>query len=161
MIYTDPLAVVADYRQRFREGPVGFWYTHLGGGFEMTHGSNYQFNADGTGTFWSWGGGPPIDEFDEEVAIEWASVGDRKLKARKAGESEWEFVAFDFLFRRDGYDHPKVCIFQPDHRVVEDFGEAGFWWSAYPLVHDTRETGAIVVSEPDWTTWWRRIKRWF
>jgi hypothetical protein len=125
--------IIADYRRRFRRGPIGFWYTRLGGGFEMTHGTNLLFNADGTGTCWSW---DILDESpNRETVIEWRSVGDCRIEARKQGEGAWELVTYDFRLRLNEYDIPEVCIFQPDHWAAKHFGDPGFWWSGYPLVH--------------------------
>lgn len=150
MAHHDSDRILGRYRERFRRGPVGYWYTRLGGGFEITHGSNFRFNADGGGTFWYWGG-PPEDP-QGEVPIEWSSSGDLEIKARKAGQGDWELIAYDFLFRCNEYDISEVCIFQPNQERASDH-EAGFWWSVYPLVHQNDYKSGV------WKHWRERLTR--
>jgi hypothetical protein len=137
---------VDQYRARFLAGPVGVWYTSLGGGFEITHGCNIRFAPNGTGSY-HWWGGPP-DDPEGKAEFVWRSVGDCCIAVSSSEEPQEQVVAFDFFVRRNEYEIIEVCIFQPDHWGVELFGEVGFWVSAHPLVHSVP-----LPKRPWWRIW--------
>lgn len=101
----------------------------------MTHGCEIQFAPDGTGSYHYWGG--PDDVPDSDVEFRWQSVGDRRIAVSGSELAAEQVVEYDFFVRRNEYDINEVCIFQPKHWGIELFGNAGFWVSAYPLVHSS------------------------
>lgn len=134
---TDEEGLIRRHRARFRDGPVGRWYTSLGGGFEITHGCNIRFAPNGSGSYRYWGG--PDEDPAGEVEFEWRPVGSRRIVVSSREEAEGRLIEYDFFARRNEYGIVEVCIFQTDHPEIEVSGEPGFWVSGYPLVHSATE----------------------
>jgi hypothetical protein len=141
---------VAELRDQYRDGPVGLWVTRLGGGFEITHGTNLEFRADGSGTEWHWGGEPEYP--DGESEFRWRSTGDRTLEITHEDDNA-KTVRFDFLIRFNEYNIREDVIFEIDHWGLRAFNENGFWISAHPLVRSNTSYGPASI--------WQRIANWW
>jgi len=125
----DDPALLSRYREDMCRGPIGFWRTDLGGGAEVTHGTNVLFRVDGTGAVAHWG--EPDDP--EEREFRWRAVGERQIVIEH--DASRDTVAYDFYVRRGDYNITQVCIYQIGHWATQHFGQPGFWQSLYPLVH--------------------------
>ena len=124
--------IIASYRERFREGPVGMWRSSLdqriGLGFDSTglYGNTIEFRPDGSGTLasWSWRG-------EEQTVFHWKSCGPCEVAisggvmgVETGAEDEPSIVKFDFFVIGAGR---QVFLHQSDH--VDKF-----WWAVGPLI---------------------------
>jgi hypothetical protein len=130
--------VVNVLRSQFRAGPVGTWYSYLGGGAEMTHGFSIEVRPNGTGTATYWGN--PVGDWEGRIAFTWTSIGDCAIEITYTEETTGKPISnrlsYDFFVRFNEYDMQQVCIFEIGHWGSTKMNhEDGFWISAYPLVH--------------------------
>lgn len=115
-------AKLAEYRERFREAPVGRWATAQGT-FDAVSGEVVTFRPDHTGVIERGRG--------EAVGFEWREKGERAIEVRYLGEEgdgeePWDEIRYDFgALRTD--EHTEV--------VLRETGRDGFWDSAAPLRH--------------------------
>jgi hypothetical protein len=97
--------IIAHFRQRFRDGPLGIWRYSLderiGLGFEGTglYGNTIEFRPDGTGVLASWGW-----QSEEQTAFHWKPSGPCEVvidvvsnDTESSAKDEPDVVRFDFF----------------------------------------------------------------
>ena len=122
---------MADYRRRYRRGPVGVW---LASHERLTlYGTQFEFRNDSTGTIISWGYDEDGDE-EGQHEFHWKSVGDfavdiQPVEAAQC-EDDWGLIEYDFRAVRSPYGHRVVEMYSKDGATYD--GRApGFWWEAH------------------------------
>jgi hypothetical protein len=101
----ESLKIIANYRERFRDGPLGIWRSSLdqliGLGFDGTglYGHTIEFRPDGTGTLASWGW-----HGEQQTAFHWKPSGPCEVAidaviedVERSAEDEPDIVKFDFF----------------------------------------------------------------
>jgi hypothetical protein len=130
---------IAEYRRDFERGLSGTWFSELSGGEGMVHGTEIEFNTDGTGKITHWnhmfGVGDTGEDQTKEV-FHWEPVGKRCIRVIKTNDEE-SIVSYDFKARKNEYGRLLVLLYEPNHWAREHCEEEGFWESAYPLVKST------------------------
>jgi len=124
--------IIAIYRERFRDGPLGIWRSSLdqriGLGFDGTglYGNTIEFRPDGTGTLASWGW-----RGEEQTAFHWKPTGPCEVvidavkeDVESGAEDLSDIVKFDFFVVDDSRQVYLSQLGNPD----------AFWWAAAPLI---------------------------
>lgn len=127
--------LLATYRTRFRQGPVGVWHTWLGAGWDSCYGCQFTFRKDYTGLAYTWDIGDDKEPETEEE-FTWRLVSDFTIDIQPVGErrceEDWGIVRYDFAFglAKCGGDR-KLFLYEIGH-----YGKTspGFWWSPNPVV---------------------------
>jgi hypothetical protein len=138
--------IIATYRDRFRNGPIGCWRTHLdqelGDGFDATGllGNTIEFRSNGTGVLIN---GTRRDS--DATQFRWKATGpceiviSRELNPTDEQADDCDAVRFDF-FMVLGLPH--VFLFEPQNWIKENF----LWGAVGPLI---RVTETIVPMGTD------------
>jgi len=127
--------LIAQYRERFRQGPVGFWTTSLGGGWDICYGETYEFRADFTGQVSSYDSDedePPETTTD----FTWKVVEDFTIETQPVGvekcDEDWGTIRYDFRFATSKYGGDRILVlYEVNHQENDN---PGFWWSPNPVV---------------------------
>ena len=127
--------LIAQYRERFRCGPVGVWTTSLGAGWDVCYGCQFEFNADFTGRAYMYDSGDE-EEPERETAFTWKPIEDFTIETQPVGEmvceEDWGVIRYDFGFVQSKYgDDRQLVLLELGHHNKDN---PGFWWSANPVV---------------------------
>jgi hypothetical protein len=130
--------IIAIYRERFRDGPLGTWRSSLdqliGLGFDGTglYGHTLEFRPDGTGTLASWGW-----QGEQQTTFRWKSSGPCEVAideviedVERSPEDEPDIVKFDFFV-----DSSSRQVF-----LAQSGNPDKFWCVMRPLVRVERNS---------------------
>lgn len=132
---TDDNDLIAQYRARFRRGPVGLWTTWLGAGWDICYGCQFEFASDFSGRVCSWDSGDE-DEPEMETPFTWRLLDDFVIETQPIDESDceeaWGVVRYDFRFALSKYGGDRMLVLYEVGDGDED--TSGFWWSPNPVM---------------------------
>lgn len=127
--------MLADYRERFRRGPVGVWTTSLGAGWDIGYGCQFEFKPDFTGRIFSYDTGDD-EEPETEDFFTWKLVDDFVIETApvetNSHDDDWGILRYGFQFATSKYGGEKNLVLY--EIGYEPEGELGFWWSPNPVV---------------------------
>jgi hypothetical protein len=137
--------LIAQYRNRFRRGPVGVWTTSLGAGWDICYGCQFEFRSDFTGRAVMYDSGEE-QQPETETPFIWTVIDDFTIDVQPTGEVDcregWGIIRYDFRFACSKHGGDRILVLFEKGRDATD--KPGFWWSPNPVVfagaspHDMR-----------------------
>ena len=103
---------------------IGLWENDLddGSGLHAIWGWSFQFNEDGSGTYYYWS----EQKLDSEIPFSWSRINQNSITAKYEDDEDWVTIEYSLKIINAPYSG-KLIQLTDNNYVPTDLSEKGFW----------------------------------
>ena len=116
----------------YQEVLLGRWETNNDGGIHILYGSVIEFEVDGVGTIYGWGGSndqdnPDDPKYEYKKRIMWSRIDNKTIQIKQIGDEAWTLLEYVISEIQGPYNVQYEKIVSTNFRFDSDLIKEWFW----------------------------------